>query len=53
MFNRFIFEEEGQTLVEYGLLISLIALAALVGVALFGGKIKNSLYTDISTQLDK
>ncbi len=53
MLKRFIFEEEGQTLVEYGLLISLIALIAVVGVALFGGKIKNSLYTNISNQIDK
>ena len=42
MFSRFIFEEEGQTLVEYGLLISLIALAVVAAVGLFGQKLQQS-----------
>jgi pilus assembly protein Flp/PilA len=42
MFNRFFSEEEGQTLVEYGLLISLIALVVIAVLTLLGGKIKNT-----------
>ena len=36
MFKRWIFEEDGQTLVEYGLLIGLLALVILVALTLFG-----------------
>jgi pilus assembly protein Flp/PilA len=42
MINRFFQEEEGQTLVEYGLLISLIALVVIAVLTLLGGKIKNT-----------
>lgn len=38
---RFVREEEGQTLVEYGLLISFIALAVITTVTLFGKKMSN------------
>jgi pilus assembly protein Flp/PilA len=41
MFSRFFCEEEGQTLVEYGLLISLIALAVVAIVMIFGRKVSN------------
>jgi len=37
MIKRFLMEEEGQTLVEYGLLVSLIALIV-IGVLTFLGK---------------
>ncbi|HEX8834944.1 MAG TPA: hypothetical protein VF719_12120 [Abditibacteriaceae bacterium] len=37
MIYRFIFEEEGQSLVEYALLISLIALACAMAVTAFRG----------------
>ena len=40
MLHKFFVEESGQTLVEYGLLISLLALAAVVGVTLFGSRTK-------------
>jgi len=36
MLKRWIFEEDGQTLVEYGLLIGLLALVVVAAVALFG-----------------
>lgn len=36
MISQFFYEEEGQTLVEYGLLISLIALAVIGALTLFG-----------------
>jgi pilus assembly protein Flp/PilA len=41
MLSRFLHEEEGQTLVEYGLLISFIALAVVAAVTLFGKKVNN------------
>ena len=41
MISRLYFEEDGQTLVEYGLLISLLALAAIAAVTLFGKRTAN------------
>jgi pilus assembly protein Flp/PilA len=38
--RRFIREEEGAALAEYGILIAFIAIAAIVAVTFFGGKIK-------------
>ena len=40
MITRFMQEEEGQTLVEYGLLVSLIALVVIAVLTLLGSKIK-------------
>jgi pilus assembly protein Flp/PilA len=42
MIKQFLQEEEGQTLVEYGLLISLIALVVIGVLTLLGSKIKNT-----------
>ena len=42
MLKQFFQEEEGQTLVEYGLLISLIALVVIAVLTLMGGRIKNT-----------
>jgi pilus assembly protein Flp/PilA len=42
MLNKFIHEEDGQTLVEYGLLISLIALVVIAILSILGGRIKNT-----------
>ena len=39
--RRFIRDEEGAALAEYGILIAFIAIAAIVAVTFFGGKIKN------------
>ena len=39
--RRFIREEEGAALAEYGILIAFIAIAAIVAVTFFGDKIKN------------
>lgn len=36
MLLKFLTEEDGQTLVEYGMLISLIALVVIAAVTLFG-----------------
>jgi pilus assembly protein Flp/PilA len=38
--TRFIREEDGQDVVEYGLLIATIAIVVLIGVGIFGGNIK-------------
>ena len=42
MIKRFFAEEEGQTLVEYGLLISLIALVVIAVLTVMGKKISNT-----------
>lgn len=39
MVNRFIREEDGQDVVEYGLLIATIAIVVLIGVGIFGSNI--------------
>ncbi|RYG74564.1 Flp family type IVb pilin [bacterium] len=41
MISKLYFEEEGQTLVEYGLLISLLALVVIAAVTLFGRRVSN------------
>ena len=38
--NRFFVEEEGQTLVEYGLLVSLIALVVIAVLTLLGKRVQ-------------
>ena len=38
--RRFLREEEGAALAEYGILIAFIAIAAIVAVTFFGDKIK-------------
>lgn len=45
MTKHFFEEEEGQTLVEYGLLISLIALVVIAVLTLLGQRIRNTLNT--------
>jgi pilus assembly protein Flp/PilA len=42
MIQRFILEEDGQTLVEYGLLISLIALVVIGVLTVLGRRISNT-----------
>jgi len=41
MIKRFFIEEEGQTLVEYGLLISLIALVVIAVLTIMGNRLKS------------
>ena len=50
MFNRFIREEEGQGLVEYALIIGLIAVVAIAALSASGGSIKN-IFGSISGKL--
>jgi len=48
MFPQFVYEEEGQTLVEYGLLISLIALVVIAVLTLLGSRVKGTFNTAAS-----
>jgi pilus assembly protein Flp/PilA len=43
-------DEEGATMVEYGLLVALIALVAIVGVTLLGNKL-SALFTAVSNSI--
>lgn len=55
-FIHFLRDEDGQTLVEYGLLISLLALVVIVAVGVFGKSVRGmwgtngSRYPDPVTQ---
>ena len=49
-FNGFIKEEEGQGLVEYGLIIALVAIIAIAGLNLLGPKLV-TMFTTISGNL--
>ncbi len=48
--RRFVREEEGQGLVEYALIIALIAIVAIGGLTLAGGKV-GDMFTGISKKL--
>ena len=48
--KRFFANEEGQGMVEYGLIIALVAVVVIVGLTLLGGK-ANSLFGGISDKL--
>ena len=43
--------EEGQGMVEYGLIIALVAVVAIVGLTLLGHKIRD-MFTNIAGQLN-
>jgi pilus assembly protein Flp/PilA len=45
MINRFLMEEEGQTLVEYGLLVSLIALIVIAVLTVLGQRVSTVFNT--------
>lgn len=46
-FQSMIRDEEGATMVEYGLLVALIAMVALAGVTTLGGNLK-TLYSTVA-----
>ncbi len=50
LITRFVREEEGQGLVEYALIIALIAIVAIVGLGLAGTKV-NDMFTGIAGKL--
>jgi pilus assembly protein Flp/PilA len=47
---RFLKNDEGAALVEYGLLVGLIAVVCITAVTLLGNQI-NTVFTDITTDL--
>ncbi len=47
---RLLHEEEGQTLVEYGLLVALIALVVIAILTVLGGKIRD-VFVNANTNL--
>ena len=48
--RKFLREEDGAALAEYGILIAFIAIAAIVAVTFFGGKIKQK-FSDYGNSL--
>jgi pilus assembly protein Flp/PilA len=50
MIRRFLVEEEGQTLVEYGLLVSLIAIVAIAILAVLGRKARD-VFVQVNTRM--
>ncbi len=50
MLRRLVREEEGQDLVEYALLVVLIALAVIVGVTAFGNQV-NAFYNGLAARI--
>lgn len=48
--KRFLMNEEGQGMVEYGLIIALVAIVVIAGLQILGGK-ANSLFSGISNKL--
>lgn len=48
--RRFVSEEEGQGLVEYALIIALIAIVAIVGLGVAGTKV-NAMFNNIAGKL--
>jgi pilus assembly protein Flp/PilA len=48
--SRFVKNDEGAALVEYGLLVGLIAVVCITAVTLLGNQI-NTVFTDITTDL--
>ncbi len=48
--KRFLMNEEGQGMVEYGLIIALVAIVVIVGLKLVGSK-ASTLFTGVSNEL--
>ena len=51
MFQQFWADEDGQALVEYGLLIALLALVVISVITLFGRRVSDNLYGTTNNQL--
>ena len=47
--NRFVSNEEGAALAEYGILVAFIAIVAIVAVTFFGSKI-SSKFSDLANR---
>ena len=48
--SRFVRDESGQDLIEYGLLVGVITVACIIAIGVIGGKVKN-YYTTLSAEL--
>lgn len=48
--NRLKSQKQGQTLVEYGLILALVALVVIAAVTALGGQLKN-LFSKVTAQL--
>jgi pilus assembly protein Flp/PilA len=48
--SRFVREEEGASMVEYGLLVALIAVVAIAAVTLVGGAVRDN-FNEVGTAL--
>lgn len=49
--NRFVHDESGATMIEYGLIAALVAVAAIVALQALGTSI-SSLFTGVATKLN-
>ena len=49
--RSFAAQDEGATMVEYGLLVALIAIACVAAIALVGSNVK-SLFNDVATSVN-
>ncbi|NLG80129.1 MAG: Flp family type IVb pilin [Firmicutes bacterium] len=52
LLKRLFYEEDGQSMVEYGLILALVAVAVVVVLGTMGGSIKK-LFQDTTTELEK
>jgi len=50
LFARFITEESGQDLIEYGLLVGIITVGAITAIGLIGPKVQ-TYFTNLNTAL--
>jgi pilus assembly protein Flp/PilA len=50
LFNRLVREESGQDLIEYGLLVGIITVAAITAITAIGPKV-GSYFTTLNTNL--
>lgn len=48
--KKFFMNEEGQGMVEYGLIIALVAVVVIAAIALLGNGVKNT-FTNVSNKL--
>ncbi|MDR1989056.1 MAG: Flp family type IVb pilin [Acidobacteriaceae bacterium] len=52
LFNKLVRDEAGQDLIEYGLLLGLITIGAILVISSIGGKI-SGLFEKVNTNLDQ
>ncbi len=50
--KNFVRDEEGATMIEYGLMVALIAVAMIVAIGALTGGLGN-VFTDVGTKLDE